>query len=81
MVDSIVRERTIEIEELERERLRDLMSLELKVRTDSLLAMKRPATVVSFPDTRVPVSPTKDSSTTQPEAESVDSSTHSNEVK
>lgn len=45
IVDSIVRERTKEIREMEEERLRDLMSLELKVRTDSLLALKRPAPI------------------------------------
>jgi hypothetical protein len=50
LVDSIVQERAKEIREMEQERLEDMMSLELKVRTDSLLALRRPAASVPKSD-------------------------------
>lgn len=51
LVDSIVRERAKEIRELEEEHLQDMMSLELKIRTDSLLALKRPQSAgTNLPD-------------------------------
>lgn len=75
LVDSIVRERTKEIREMEEERLRDLMSLELKVRTDSLLALKRPATGVAEPKKDTLTRPVADTLSTVP-----DSSNNINEV-
>ncbi|GAA4452383.1 hypothetical protein [Rurimicrobium arvi] len=43
IIDSIVRAREQEIREIEEENLRDRMSIELKVKADSLLALRHPA--------------------------------------
>lgn len=78
LVDSIVRERAKEIQEMEKERLRDLMSLELKVRTDSLLALMRPASV---PSSQRSDTVSTDSVQKQSTAEApADSSIHLNEA-